>query len=100
MGKIGTDILLGTCLAATVNKAIIFRWDTWSVSFTGIDEVDEVGINAFLPSDNDNLVFVQWDCGKLFIGTMGEIRILYKKFPSGCILLPIPGSLSFFSQQS
>ena len=32
LGKIGTDILLGTFIAATVNKAIIFRWDTWALA--------------------------------------------------------------------
>ena len=100
LGKIGTDILLGTFIAATVNKAIIFRWDTWSVSFTGIDEVDEVGINAFLPSDNDNLVFVQAGIVGNIYRYDGEKLEFYIKIPKRLFSYRLRGSLSFFSQQS
>jgi len=57
LGKYITDLLIGTVVDSTRNKAIIFRWNTWSVSWSSEDEVDEVGINAFIPVDN--YVFVQ-----------------------------------------
>ena len=52
LGKIGTDVLLGTYVADTVTETEIIRWNTWSVSFTTSDTIPEVGINAFLPADN------------------------------------------------
>ena len=52
------------------------------VSFTGIDEVDEVGINAFLPSDNDNLVFVQVGIVGNIYRYDGEKLEFYIKIPS------------------
>jgi hypothetical protein len=52
LGKIGTDVLLGTYVADTVTKTEIIRWNTYSVSFTTSDTIPEVGINAFLPADN------------------------------------------------
>lgn len=56
LGKISTDVLLGTYIDDNVAKTKIIRWNTWSVSFTNSDEIDEVGINAFLPMDNFSLV--------------------------------------------
>lgn len=56
LGKLYTDLLIGTYIASTVTKGRIFRWNTWSVSFTNEDEVPDVGINAFLEADNFVLV--------------------------------------------
>jgi len=56
LGKIGTDVLLGTYVADTVTETEIIRWNTWSVSFSTTDTIPEVGINAFIPSDNFVLV--------------------------------------------
>ena len=52
LGKIGTDLLIGTWVSDNITKTRVFRWNTWSVSFTSSDEIDEVGINAFLEADN------------------------------------------------
>ena len=52
LAKIGTDLAIGTKINDTVAKSSIFRWNTWSVSFTTSDEVNEVGINAFIQADN------------------------------------------------
>lgn len=52
LGKIGTDVLLGTYIADNVTKTEIIRWNTYSVSFTTSDTIPEVGINAFIPADN------------------------------------------------
>lgn len=56
LGEINTDLLVGTGVNSSVNKAKIIRWDTYSVSFTSSDDVPEVAINAFLPADNMVLV--------------------------------------------
>ena len=52
LGKIGTDVLLGTYVADTITETEIIRWNTYSVSFSTSDTIPEVGINAFLPADN------------------------------------------------
>ncbi len=56
LGKIGTDVLLGTYVADTVTETEIIRWNTYSVSFINSDPIPEVGVNAFIPSDNFVLV--------------------------------------------
>lgn len=79
LGKIGTDVLLGTYVNDHVNKSQIIRWDTYSVSFNSTDEVEEVGINAFIPGDN--VVYVQAGIqGNIYVYN-GEQLILYKRIP-------------------
>jgi len=79
LGKIGTDVLLGTYVADTVTKTEIIRWNTWSVSFTTSDTIDEVGINAFLPADN--FVIVQaGNQGNLYYYDGSKLE-LYLKIP-------------------
>ncbi len=56
LGKISTDLLLGTYVADTVTETEIIRWNTYSVSFITSDTIPEVGINAFIPADNFVLV--------------------------------------------
>lgn len=52
LGKMDTDLLIGTYVSANVAKTEILRWNTWSPSFSVSDEIPEVGINAFLEADN------------------------------------------------
>lgn len=79
LGIIGSDLLLGTYVADTVTKTELIRWNTWSVSFTNTDTIDEVGINAFLPADNS--VFVQAGlAGNIYVYD-GEKLELYKNIP-------------------
>lgn len=56
LGKFGTDLLIGTFIATNVFKAEIYRWNTWSVSYTVADDLPHIGINAFLEMDNTVLV--------------------------------------------
>lgn len=56
LGKIDTDLLIGTFVANTVMKTEVIRWNTWSLSYSVSDPIPEVGINAFL--DTDNMVIV------------------------------------------
>lgn len=79
LGKIGTDVLIGTYVADTVTRTEIIRWNTWSVSFTNSDPIDEVGINAFLPGDN--IVYVHAGLyGNIYVYN-GETLELYKRIP-------------------
>lgn len=78
LGKVGTDILIGT-EGNEFAKTEIFRWNTWSDSFTTSDTIEEDNINAFLPGDN--LVFVSAGvAGNLYVYN-GEKLELYKKIP-------------------
>jgi len=52
LGKIGTDLLIGTYVSSNVVGTEIFRWNTWSDSYQVSDEIPEVGVNAFLSTDN------------------------------------------------
>lgn len=56
LGTIATDLLIGTFVNDNVTKTQIFRWNTWSVSFSSSDPIPEVGINSFLNVDNFVLV--------------------------------------------
>jgi hypothetical protein len=56
LGEISTDLLIGTYVADNVVDVRIFRWDTWSVSWSYDDAVPEVGIWAFLKMDNATVV--------------------------------------------
>lgn len=80
LGKIGTDLLIGTFVDDNITKTELIRWNTWSVSFDTFDTIDEVGIRAFIPSDN--LVYV-------YAGISGNIYTydgielnLFKKVPA------------------
>lgn len=52
LGKISTDILLGTYVNDNIIKSEILRWNTWSESFSVADEIPETGVNSFLDIDN------------------------------------------------
>lgn len=56
LGRSATNLLIGTFYASTIVETQVFNWNTWSVSYTSSDPIPEVGINAFL--DTDNLVIV------------------------------------------
>ncbi len=53
------DLLIGTWISSAINKARVFRWDTVSASYMSSDDIDEAGVNAFIPIGNS--VFAQ--CG-------------------------------------
>lgn len=79
LGKIYTDLLIGTYTSDSVSKSHIFRWNTWSDSYTNSDEVNEIGINAFIPADN--MVFVQAGYSGNIYFYNGQQLELYKKIP-------------------
>src|ERR1035437_6881564 len=56
LGKILTDILIGTFVNVYRVATQILRWNTWSVIFSVSDDIPEIGINCFLRTDNFVLV--------------------------------------------
>lgn len=60
------DLLIGTLVHTNANRSGVYRWDTYSASWTVVDYVDEIGVNMFIPADN--LMYAQ-------IGTVGNIYV-------------------------
>lgn len=56
LGKMLTDILLGTFVNVYNVVTQIFRWNTWSDSYSVGDDIPEIGVNCFLRTDNYTLV--------------------------------------------
>jgi hypothetical protein len=56
MGKVYSDLLIGTYTTDNVSRAHIFRWNTYSPSWSTDDWLMEIGINAFLHVDNHIIV--------------------------------------------
>jgi len=57
LGRASTYLLIGAYLGAGISRSTIFRWNTWSVSYTNSDDVPEEGIWTFLEIDNYVLVY-------------------------------------------
>jgi len=79
LGRIGTDLLIGTYVSDNVNMTQIFRWNTWSVSFSVADTIPETGINCFIPTDNYVLVNAGIS-GNLYVYD-GQQLILLRNIP-------------------
>lgn len=79
LGKALTDLAVGTFVNDNVNKSSVYDWDTWSVSFKSEDEIDEVGVNAFLKADNYVIVNAGLN-GNLYSYNLQELTKL-KKIP-------------------
>ena len=79
LGEYGNDILIGTGISDTVNKARMYRWNTFATSFSTSDDVPAPWINAFLPGDNYTLVNVGLS-GRFYIYN-GEVLELHKVLP-------------------
>jgi len=56
LAKMDIDLLIGTEVSSVIHSAMIFRWNTWSESWTIEDEIPERSINAFIPVDNNMYV--------------------------------------------
>ena len=56
LGRQDTDLLIGTYVSDNVTETEILRWNTWSVSYSVADTIPEVGVNAFLETDNVTLI--------------------------------------------
>lgn len=56
LGRMNTDLLVGTYISDNVTETEIIRWNTWSVSFSTSDPIPEVGVNCFPDTDNNVIV--------------------------------------------
>ena len=56
LGQSRNELLIGTYVNDNINETEIFKWNTWSKSFSYQDPIPQVGINAFIPTDNYVLV--------------------------------------------
>jgi hypothetical protein len=79
LGKVLTDVLLGTFVNAYKVATSIFRWVCYGTSFQDFDELPEIGINCFLPTDNYNLINAGRK-GNLYLYSGGLMQ-QYKKIP-------------------
>lgn len=79
LGIVDTDLLIGTYIADNVSETRLFRWDTFSISFTSSDPIPENGINAFLEGDNYTIVNAG-NAGNLYYYN-GQQLDLFKKIP-------------------
>jgi hypothetical protein len=79
LGKILTDVLLGTYVTAYKALTEILRWNTWSESYSVSDEIPEIGINCFLRTDN--FVLVNAGTKGNFYLYDGEVLENYKRIP-------------------
>jgi hypothetical protein len=79
LGQLNTDLLIGTIISSNVIDTQIFRWNTWSVSFTSSDPIPEVGINAFLETDNYVIVSAGTK-GKLYLYNGSQLED-YQQLP-------------------
>jgi hypothetical protein len=85
LGKVDTDVLIGTFINDFVTKTEIIKWNTWSGSFQTSNPVNEVGINAFIPGDN--ITFVQ-------AGLFGRIYVYDPAYNRLQSFKQIPGDYS------
>lgn len=73
------ELVVGTYVADNVNKSSIYDWNTWSTSFTSEDEIEEVGIHAFLKADNFIIAYAGMS-GNLYSYNLQELTKL-KRIP-------------------
>lgn len=79
LGDTGGELIIGTTVSTNVQKTKIFRWNTWSPSFSSEDSVPESIINAFLTVDNSVLVQAGTK-GNIYAYT-GSILQRFKRIP-------------------
>lgn len=56
LGVYDVELLIGTIVSSNVMQSQLIRWNTWSDSWQYADPIPEVGINAFLETDNEVVV--------------------------------------------
>lgn len=68
------DLVAGTIVGAYNNQSGLFRWDTYSTSWTTEDYVDEVGINCIIHSDDVEFISVG-RIGNIYYYTGSEAKL-------------------------
>lgn len=81
LSNFNTDLVVGTYVSDYVTTTQVARWNTFSTSFTFSDPINESGINAFLESDDANMLLVQAGKNGHFYYYNGQTLDLYKSIP-------------------
>lgn len=81
IGKVLTDVLIGTFTSDHVTKTELFRWNTFSQSFQVSNQINEPGINAFLQTDD--AVYIQaGQTGNIYLYDYANNKLqAYKTIP-------------------
>lgn len=79
LGKMDTNLLVGTIISTSVSRCEIFNWNTYGQSFLSSDTVYEPGINSFL--ETDNFVIVNAGLAGNLYSYNGANLVFYKKIP-------------------
>lgn len=77
LGKLSFDLLVGSTVDSNISKSTIYRWNRWSDSWNIEDEIEEVGINAFIPVDNYVLVSAGVN-GNIYSYDGRELKLYYQ----------------------
>jgi hypothetical protein len=56
LGSQGSDLLIGASSTSQVARSYVLRWNTWSPIPTTSYPINEAGINAFFPSEDEVIV--------------------------------------------
>lgn len=79
LGKMNTNLLVGTIISSNVNQCELFEWNTYGFSFANSDTIYEAGINAFLEADN--YVIVNAGTAMNLYSYNGQYAQYFKKIP-------------------
>lgn len=79
LGVLGTNLLVGTYIAESVNECAVFRFNTFSPSFSNQVNITENGVFAFITTEN--MVFIAAGYSGSIYAYNGEQADFYRKFP-------------------
>lgn len=76
----GIDLSIGTIVGSNVHSSKVYRWDTYSTTFHIPDEIDEIGVNTWIKSNNANIIFALAGTeGNIYAYTGNQLEF-YKQF--------------------
>lgn len=75
LGIFETDLIIGTYVSSDIAKSQVFRWNTWSASWSYDDTVEESGVNCFINGDNFIMAGVG-NSGSLYYYDGGKLQLL------------------------
>ncbi|MDE2026116.1 MAG: hypothetical protein KGJ07_06485 [Patescibacteria group bacterium] len=81
LGRQVTDLLIGTIISNSVPISHVFRWDTWSISYTNDYPVPEVGVNCFIQAGDTDVQIQAGLSGNIY-ALVSSVFKLIKQVPS------------------
>lgn len=102
LGVYETDLIIGTYVGNDIAKSQVFRWNTWSASWSYDDTVEESGVNCFINGDNFIMVGVG-NSGNLYYYDGSKLQLLRDVpgdySPSGTSII-YPNAQAYFKGSS